>query len=266
RVAVDLADDPEVARTVLTSLSTIFFEMGRLDAAERHARRALELFGDERGPAYGHTAQVLATALSFNDATEASLRYFEEAMTYLRGIPEHEIELAAIFNKYGDALISANREAEAEHAYQDAIAIYRAHDRADSSYSRAGLALLYNDQGRYDDALPLLREVVGGLRQRHAEPHYELGEALGNLASTLSELERVDEALLPRREALAIFEATVGEEHPSAVIQRTTYASDLLKLGQVEAAQREAQHALDASLRAFGADHSYTAFAQNVAG
>ena len=35
-VIVSVISEPEVARTVLTSLSSIFFEMGRLEAAEKH--------------------------------------------------------------------------------------------------------------------------------------------------------------------------------------------------------------------------------------
>lgn len=266
RVATDLAEEPEVARAVLTSLSTIFFEMGRVEAAKTHAQHALELYGDTRNPEYGRTAHVLANALTVNDDPETALHYYEEARTNLMDVPQYEILSAAVLNSYGDALISVGREEDAEQVYQEAISIYREHDHTDITYSLAGLSLLYNFQGRYDDALPLLQEVVSQLRRRHAEPHYELGEALGNLASTRAELGQLEEALVPRREALAILDETVGTAHPSAVIQRTSYASDLLQLNQVDAAQQEVQKALDVALQVFGADHSFTAFAQNVAG
>jgi hypothetical protein len=93
-----------------------------------------------------------------------------------------------------------------------------------------------------------------------------LGEALGNLAGTLNELGRRDEALATRREAVDMLVQTVGGEHHSAVISRSAYANELRAAGDLAAAEQAGRRALDAALRAFGPSHSLTAYAQNVAG
>jgi serine/threonine-protein kinase len=265
RVDAELADKPEVARAVYTSLASVFFEMGRLDAAQATARQALALFETERGVDYARALHALAMALGFDDSTDAAIRYHEAALSALEGVPDAEAQRAAILNTYAHALVDATREADAEAAYQEALALYQAVDDPDILYTLNGLGVLHLYQGRYDEAVPLLRRAVD--RMRRVRPgSYELGEALGNLAGAHAALGQMDDALEARRDALAILEEAVDEEHLSAIIQRTSYASDLLLAGQVAAAQREAQRSLDAAVRAFGARHPYTAFAQNVAG
>lgn len=265
RVGTALADKPEVARAVYTSLAGVYFELGRLEASEENARRALALFDVERGIDYARAAHALGRTLGFNDATEASIRHHEAALAALDGVSGAAAQRAAILNTYAHALTAAAREADAEAAYREALTLYQEVDDPDVLYTLNGLGVLYLYQGRYEEAVPLLRRAVD--RMRHVRPgSYELGEALGNVAGAYAALGRIEEALDVRQEAVAILEEAVGEEHPSTVIQRTSYASDLLLDGRVEAAQREAQRAVDVAVRAFGVEHSYTAFAQNVAG
>ena len=266
RVDAELDGQPEVARAVHTSLAKVYFEMGRLSASEAAARSALALYGSERGNGYGRATQILAMALDYQDDHEAARTAFQTAIENLRGVPGNERLLASTLDTYAALLLELGREDEAQRALEESLALYRELGDTDILYPLSSLGVLHNHRGRFDEALPLLHEVVSILRARHDGPHYELGEALGNLAGTLNELGHRKEALATRREAVDMLVQTVGEEHHSAVISRAAYSNELRADGDLAAAEQAGQRALDASLRAFGSSHSLTAYAQNVAG
>jgi serine/threonine-protein kinase len=266
RVDAELEGQPEVARAVHTSLGKVYFEMGRLDASEAAARSALALYGSERGAGYGRAAQILATALDYQDDHDGASVAFETAIQNLRGVSGSERLLASTLDTYAALLLELGREDDAQRMLEESLALYRELGDTDILYPLSSLGVLHNHHGRFDEALPLLREVVSILRDRHDGPHYELGEALGNLAGTLNELGHREEALATRREAVHMLVQTVGEEHHSAVISRAAYSNELRAAGDLAAAEQAGQRALDAALRTFGPSHSLTAYAQNVAG
>ena len=270
------ANVPEVAREIHLTLGNVFREIGRAEAAEQEARRALALFpSDEtvRGSSYGLGLSLLAMARKDQDDVDGALAYHEQALAYFpaprspAAAPESARLRASALSAYADALaFVSTRLDEAEAAYRESIVLYRTLGDPDVVNPLSGLAVMLNPAGRQEEAVPILREIVDAMRAEFDRPHYRLGIALSNLGSTLNELGRYDEARPALREAIDVADQTVGRTHPTAVISRATYALHLRASGRLDEAVQVGEEAVSDALAAFGPDHSLTAFAQNVAG
>ena len=96
------------------------------------------------------------------------------------------------------------RPEEAERLYREAIPLgLRVCDGESRASMRNNLALLYQEQGRYDDALTLHRE---NLEDTAGRPAYQTGSTYNNIAALYIKMKRYDEAAEAARQALAYYE------------------------------------------------------------
>jgi eukaryotic-like serine/threonine-protein kinase len=140
------------------------------------------------------------------------------------------------------------------------IANRATHDRtlaADVAMKAAELATV---RGRHDEAITALRGaleiVVATDPLRTAMIHGALGEALFHAG-------KYSEALDEHRQALALYEAELGSEHPNTAIPHNGIGVALEHLGKFEQAMVEHRRALAIFERSFGADHPDVAGTRN---
>lgn len=263
----------EVASEIHLTLGGVFRDLGKMESAEREARRTLALFqDDDRNEDYGRALQLLALAKMGQDDLDGALEDVESALEYLPDVGPVDdrnlvVHRASALNTYADILSEMDdRMDDAEEAYAESIRLYRLADDRDVTTPLSGLAIVYNITGRQDEAIPLFSEIVDSLRTQFDRPHYRLGIALANLGATYNDLSRFDEARPVLKESVDVFEASVGLRQPNAFIAHVTYGLHLFRSGDTEAAISEGAKYLPTGIETFGPDHSLTAFAQNVAG
>ncbi|MHC5722447.1 MAG: tetratricopeptide repeat protein, partial [Nostoc sp.] len=75
------------------------------------------------------------------------------------------------------------------------------------------LALLYNSQGRYSEAEPLLIQALTLTRKLVGEEHSDVATSLNNLALLYNSQGRYSEAEPLLIQALTLTRKLVGEEH-----------------------------------------------------
>ena len=161
---------PEVA-TSLNNLALLYSEQGRYAEAEPLYKRALAIYEKALGPDHPSIATSLNNLALFYVSQR---RYAEAEPLYKRALainekargPDHPdvavmlLDLAALYMNQDE---NQSRYAEAEPLYKRSLAIFEKAlrpDHPDVASALNNLAYLYNRQGRYADALPLVRATI----------------------------------------------------------------------------------------------------------
>ena len=152
---------------------------------------------------------TLAQIAVDNDGQAArALEYLQYADTAIERIGRPPNIEALYQYAQGDALFGVRRNAEAEAAYQRAIAIAERYDRALVPSAIQGLGSVYEDEGRNSDAI---REYRSALAQLPAGNNSNIAIAFRErLADDLSNVGKSAEAESYAREAVALAEKTLG--------------------------------------------------------
>ena len=118
---------------------------------------------------------------------------------------------------------------------------------------RAGTYL--QTQGRYRDAVPLMRRALGIGERVHGPDDRDVAASLNNLATVLRDLGDPAAARPLAERALAIDERALGPEHPDVAIRLSNLALVLQDLGEPAAARPPAERALAIGERVLGPGH-----------
>ncbi|MBY0287497.1 MAG: tetratricopeptide repeat protein [Mycobacteriaceae bacterium] len=112
---------------------------------------------------------------------------------------------ACVLNLYGAALRKAGQFDDAIKAYERAIQISEEiGDIGVASAARSNIANVYNEQGRFEEALPIYWEDVRVCRESDPPHRYHEAVTLTNIGAALARAERYHEALPPLRDAIKI--------------------------------------------------------------
>jgi len=121
---------------------------------------------------------------------------------------------------------------------------------------RLGLALRM--QGRLDDAITTFEQLVEFRRTRAEEDPVSLADALHGLASTIYRKGGAgsnERAELINREALAIYEAKLGPDHPSTLDSLGALSNALYSQGKIDDSLKSHERILAATIRQHGDEH-----------
>lgn len=178
-----------------------------LDRLDRD-RHPAALLNDLRSQAWASIANCRRIRSDLRSVSEA----FQLAETFLRRGSGDVLDQAYLLDLRVSYLIDQRRFAEADQALERLLAIHRdARDRHAERRALMKLAKLRREEGRVEEAVPLLEEA-GRAVDLVREPHLEL-LLKRNLATFLSEVGRAEEAraLLPQIRALARDQASRTE-------------------------------------------------------
>jgi tetratricopeptide (TPR) repeat protein len=163
---------------------------------------------------------------------EACEKYYQHVQTLLENTDELQIETGKINNLYRrigryQNLLGNNGQAE---IFQERTSEISAKVFGNESHEYAvdlnNLALAYKAQGRYEEAIEKLEEVLRIDEKTIGKEHSGYAITLNNLASVYKDQGKYNEAIEKFEEALRIDEKTIGKEHPD-------YAGDLSNLALV---------------------------------
>ena len=128
------------------------------------------------------------------------------------------------------------------------------------------LGVLLAAQDRYDEAEPLLREVISARKELFGEVSAPTLEAMSILAIMLANAHRYEDSLLLAVECLAGQRTTFGDDHPTTLTTIVNLASsyeNLSRFGEAIPLYKEAMRGLRVAL---GEDHKQTLFAMHCLG
>lgn len=150
--------------------------------------------------------------------------------------PEHpqvgdwSIDLARLYEQD-----HAGRLSDLEVLYRRALSAFG--DRAQTAVAMNGLGELYTEQGKLNEAEPLLREALA-MRQRLFPPdHFEVASSHEGLARLLTARGDFVQAEALFQKALPVVEREMGPNHALVAIVMEHYADLLQKMGRAEEAE-----------------------------
>ena len=123
--------------------------------------------------------------------------------------------------------------------------------RPSSAAISNNLAWLYQGQGRYAEAEPLVTRSLD-LIEKSLGTKADYGRALDTLAKIHEGQGRVSEAENDYRRALEILEASLGDAHESVAATRENLGGLLKSLGRLDEAELLLNQALDTKQRVYG--------------
>ena len=172
-------DDTEVLRTKY-QLARIRSERGLLDEAEPLLRQVLASRERLLGPAHRHTLNAMQGVADVC----GQRKNFGEAESLYKCVLDSLEET----NPFGDSLVAMNN-----------------------------LALTYDQQGRYAEAVVLYQRAYYGLRELRGDRDRGFLAAIANLASCYHHLGVYNQAEYLYKRAIAVWEEDFGNEHPSTL-------------------------------------------------
>jgi CHAT domain-containing protein len=138
--------------------------------------------------------------------------------------PAQQIDLNATLKAWQEFRARGNYaagEAEARKFEQGVKAKFGV-DHRKYADALTNLAILYHDQGKYAEAIPLLQRALTIREAKLGKDHPAVAQTLNNLALAYQEQGKYAEAISLYQRALAIMEAKLGKDHPN-VAQTLNY-------------------------------------------
>lgn len=255
----ELGMDAAATHEVRDQLAQLFVALNRLVAAEEIYRDILARVQRTQPHETGNIAWrklYLAEILERTQRPdEADTLYREVLETFTKYPAEGYKDYFGAANNYLDFLVNQNRLADAEAIARSAVATLAAQlgeDAERTTGMKLNLARSLQALGRAKEAEPIYRFILEDHRHRWDDKRpFNLLINLNNLADTLKELHRLDEAISLFREAVAVAEAD-GRLNPQLVVVRRSLADALLQDGRTAEAEMECRTALDASVALLG--------------
>ena len=250
------------------------FAAGELKAVSAYLRDSLAEAEAERD---SHAAVTILNEMagyfrSISDYAEA-LNASERAITVLRELGyENTVAHGTTLLNAGTAYRASGDNVRAMELFFQALAIFDKHLPSDD-HRLAGLfnniGAIYEDTGRYDEALDVLQRAVGIL-ENHQGMESDAAVVQSNLALILLRLRRDDEARAALEKALNLFRRAGGSEAGGRLPPH--YAAALAGMGEAHMRMREYAEAAEAyesaleHIRAvFGENRDYAVTCRNCA-
>jgi tetratricopeptide (TPR) repeat protein len=253
---------PLVAELVLVR-GNLAVERGSYDAAEHDLERAYALAMEHD---HLHVALDAAISLTYvvgdlRERHDVGFKWGLTADALARQPWSDPRRLASVMETMGNVLYEQGRLASALEHYEQALEIRDRiePDGAAQPYTLANIGLVLHEQGRYEEALPVLHEVLAR-RQAELDPqHVAVAVSLISLATTLRRLGRHTEALAHLQQALEIRELRLGPDSPGVVIVLNELGRAWLDVGELPQALDAHQRALAYGTKMLGPSHSHVA-------
>jgi eukaryotic-like serine/threonine-protein kinase len=223
RVERELAGQPEVKASVLTTLGTTYEGLGLFDPARKCLHAAL----DATVAAYGREHPEVARAID-----------------RLAGVAEDDGDLREAERLRRDALAMLGRLGQAA--------------GADAAYLNGNLARVLQGLGDSAAAETLYRETLTLQRGLYGDRSAEVAATLNNLGVLLGQRGDWAGAEPLHREALDIIRAVRGSEHPEVAAALNTLGAVLEAKGDLAGAERSYRQSLDMRRRLLGPEHPDT--------
>ncbi|MEL6227123.1 MAG: tetratricopeptide repeat protein, partial [Pseudomonadota bacterium] len=162
-------------------------------------------------------------------------------------------------NGHGDMLANLGATAQADQAFQQAMAIYAEIEKPQGHFDRSvtlvGLGKVARDRGDLANAESLMREGLDIRERTIGEEHTFTQLARVDLADVLRRAGTFEEAREAFETALKVMSGSGDGEHPTAAQALTGLAQIELAESRFERAEQLLQQAIDMTAESIGTDH-----------
>lgn len=157
----------------------------------------------------------------------------------------------------GNAALEAARLADAQAAYEKALAIWR--DLQGPTSPRiadclAQLGQVLEEQARLPEALHAAEEALALRRSIYGDEHPDVATAIENRASVLLDQGKLDEALAGFQDSLGIRQRTLGPDHPNVAAAFNQLGIVYRRLGRYDDSKAAYERALAIKEKRSGSD------------
>lgn len=259
-----LHDQPDVRSRLLTTLGTIYTNLGELADGEELRREALQIEIDRLGatdprlaPLYLSLGESLAEQAEFEEAWSV----LDRAEELARRLDDEDRQLAAVLHQKMVVARMQGRHGVADEFGRRALQIREdvlgpEHENTGVTLAMLGLGVL--DQGDYAEAERMLSRALEIQRREYPEDHPLVVQCVVNLATARKELGRYAEAEIMYRAAVAGLAERLGPDHPRVAIAENDLGVVLTLQGEHEQARTAYQRAVAVAGASLGADHPVT--------
>ena len=253
------------ARGTRRLLATLAIDEGEYEAAIDRLTRLLEETrrrdGEDAVTALGLEVD-LGRALNAIGEYDSSAALLERTVSRVRSRHPGDWKLDVRAGKtWVDALEGQGLWVESESVSREVLRVETerlGEHHPDVLRTKSGLASNLIELARYSEAIPLCREIVGGIRRVYGSDHPKLATALTTLALAHARASRYGESVPAMEEALDIFRTSLGEDHPNTINAMMNVAIGNARLGKDERAVGFFREAYETSRRVQGATHPKT--------
>jgi serine/threonine protein kinase/tetratricopeptide (TPR) repeat protein len=239
RIEHRFQDQPLVEAAIRTTLGDTYFDLGDYPPAERHCRRAAELYRQTLGPDDSRTLAAryrVAAVLDREGRLKEARALHEEVLETRRRVLG--VDDPATFSSMG-GLAQTLRDLgwlkEARALYEQVLEHRRrvlGPEDPDTLRTMNNLAGVYSALGLLVESGKLHEQVLDARRRIMPPEHPDLLMAMDNMAIVLSHRGRLDEARKLHEEVLAIRRRVLTPEHPDTLASMSNLASVLRDLGR----------------------------------
>jgi serine/threonine protein kinase/tetratricopeptide (TPR) repeat protein len=258
-----LHDHPLVEASVRNTIGIAFKNLAQYDEAERHLRRALELFERFADSDPAHVARAereLGSLLVYRGDAQEGICYFERGLAREREISgPASLTTATAEARLAWSYVETGEVAQAEILLRRAMQSLEAGEPEQTCEALVGvynnIARIHRFRGQNDDALTWYDEAAALLRARHGEFHPTMAAIYCNTGLIYAERKEFDEA--ERRYALAmrLREKAYGPDHPRVADIHANIAVLMAERGRPDEAIEHQQRALRIQEAALSPDH-----------
>ncbi len=267
RLATELTEEPAVRAEMLAVVATLYQRLGLPDSAARLLERAIQIDEASGAAELDRAARLAALAsvrfdLGDYQATESLATAALTTRRRLLGARDPRITTSL-------ADVATARSVQGDYGVADSlfrVVLALERRRGDSAAAARTTGLLGQvlwRQGRYDEAVPLLEDVLAFDRRVHGEVHTYTATSLQHLGSVLMDQGAFDSATILFERAIAVREQLLGPEHPLVASALGNLADLYQKHGKLEPAERANLRALAIRRSAYGDSHPEVALSHN---
>jgi tetratricopeptide (TPR) repeat protein/tRNA A-37 threonylcarbamoyl transferase component Bud32 len=255
RIGEELAGDPATQADVLDAVARIEGNLGLLDPALQHARRALALRRAvlPRGDApIADSRALLGETLRLHGDVDQAGRTLERALKEtLAARGADSLEAAQVRRSLGNTLQRPDERARAIELLRQALATFRRRlgdGHIDTAQTLADLGTTLEEEGRYKEAEQADRQALERLERALGPHHPRVAMVQADLAGLLDRLSHPADARRLFEAAIVTQRATLGPRHLD--LAQTLFSYGLLLIGQQDL--RDADAALREALDIYG--------------
>jgi serine/threonine protein kinase/tetratricopeptide (TPR) repeat protein len=194
----------------------------------------------------------LGRDVTLRKAVEAALPYVERSF---KNQPLVEARLRMTFGTSFWFLGDAKTAAEQFEAARALAAQHLGPDHHSTLACMTNLATMYEDLGRYSDALKLRQETLAIQRAKLGPDDLATLKSMSNLANSYNDLGRNEDALSLREEALPILKAKLGPDHALTITGMNNLALSYSNVGREADALKLREETLAVMRSKFGAEY-----------
>ncbi|MEL6367359.1 MAG: tetratricopeptide repeat-containing protein kinase family protein, partial [Pseudomonadota bacterium] len=247
----------------LQNLGINYIDLGDYEMAIRYLARSVAI---RKSATDGTDPQLPLSMYSLAHALGKIGRFGEADAMFLK-LLDVQFELtgkvhdtvAYWLNGHGDMLANLGATAQADQAFQQAMAIYAEIEKPQGHFDRSvtlvGLGKVARDRGDLANAESLMREGLDIRERTIGEEHTFTQLARVDLADVLRRAGTFEEAREAFETALKVMSGSGDGEHPTAAQALTGLAQIELAESRFERAEQLLQQAIDMTAESIGTDH-----------